>query len=70
VGIGSAVLATLIGWARGTGIVTKTNLSVRTVNGRAIRLYQRAGFEIEGTLRREVFLHGRYYDQHWMGLEL
>jgi RimJ/RimL family protein N-acetyltransferase len=69
-GIGGAMLAALIDWARGNGIVTKINLRVRTDNHRAIRLYERAGFAIEGTLHREVFLNGRYFDQFWMGLEL
>lgn len=69
-GIGSLMLDTLIDWARGTRIVKKINLRVRTDNQRAIVLYKRKGFVIEGTIRREVFLDGKYFDHHWMGLEL
>ena len=69
-GIGSLMLDALIEWARETGIVKKINLRVRTDNRRAIRLYESKGFEIEGTSRKEILLNGRYYDHHWMGLEL
>lgn len=69
-GIGSLMLAALIAWARGTRIVNKINLRVRTDNQRAIRLYERQGFVIEGTIRREILLNGSYFDHHWMGLEL
>lgn len=69
-GIGSLMLDALIAWARETRIVEKINLRVRTDNRRAISLYQRKGFVIEGTIRKEVFLNGQYFDYHWMGLEL
>ena len=69
-GIGSLMLDTLIDWARGTGIVKKINLRVRTDNQRAISLYARKGFANEGTIRKEMLLDGRYFDHHWMGLEL
>ena len=69
-GIGSLMLDTLIAWARDTQIVKKINLRVRTDNQRAIRLYERKGFVIEGTIRKEILLDGSYFDHHWMGLEL
>jgi RimJ/RimL family protein N-acetyltransferase len=69
-GIGSAMLDTLLAWARDTQVVRKVNLRVRTDNERAIRLYERKGFVREGTIRKEMLLDGNYYDHHWMGLEL
>ena len=69
-GIGSLMLDTLIEWAKDTGIIRKINLRVRTDNQRAIVLYEGKGFVREGTIRREMFLDGKYYDHHWMGLEL
>ena len=69
-GIGSFMLDTLIDWARGTQIVKKINLRVRTDNERAIALYERKGFVIEGTISKQVFIDGAYFDHHWMGLEL
>lgn len=69
-GIGSFMLDTLIDWAKGTHIVKKINLRVRTDNQRAIVLYKGEGFVIEGTIRKEIFLDGMYFDHYWMGLEL
>lgn len=69
-GIGTLMLETLIDWARNTRIVKKINLRVRTDHHRAILLYERKGFVIEGTIRNEIFLDGKYYDHHWMGLNL
>jgi RimJ/RimL family protein N-acetyltransferase len=69
-GIGSAMLDSLIDWARGTEVVRKLNLRVRTDNDRAISLYKRKGFVTEGTIRKDVLLQGRFFDHYWMGLEL
>jgi len=69
-GIGSLMLDTLIGWARATRIITKINLRVRADNERAIRLYERKGFAREGTLRREMRVDERYFDNYCFGLEL
>ena len=68
-GIGSLMLDTLLAWARDTRIVKKINLHVRTDNQRAIALYKRKGFVVEGMIRKAVFLDGTYHDVHWMGLE-
>jgi RimJ/RimL family protein N-acetyltransferase len=51
-------------------VITKIDLRVRTDNQRAIELYQRKGFTIEGTIRKAIWIDGRYYDHYWMGLEL
>lgn len=69
-GIGSCMLDTFIEWARATQLIIKINLRVRTDNRRAILLYESRGFVREGTIRKEIFLDGQYYDLHWMGLEL
>jgi RimJ/RimL family protein N-acetyltransferase len=68
-GVGSCLLDTLIDWARKSGVVTKLNLRVRTDNHRAIALYQRKGFIVEGTIRRDFLIAGQYFDHFWMGLE-
>jgi RimJ/RimL family protein N-acetyltransferase len=69
-GIGSCMLDTLLAWARATRVITKIDLRVRVDNRRAIRLYESRGFVREGTLRKEIFLDGQYYDLYFMGLEL
>jgi RimJ/RimL family protein N-acetyltransferase len=69
-GVGGWMLDALIDWARAGGILKKINLRVRTDNHSAIRLYERRGFEIEGTIRRDVFVRGEFFHHYWMGLEL
>jgi RimJ/RimL family protein N-acetyltransferase len=66
--IGKHLLRYLIDWAKKTGKVRKINLRVRVDNERAIRLYQRLGFVIEGTLKREFYVGGRFIDSYLMGL--
>ena len=69
-GIGSHLVDALIAWARAGGIITKIDLQVRPDNARAIALYDRKGFEIEGTLRKQMRVDGSDYDLHSMGLDL
>ena len=69
-GVGSTLLEALLEWARQTRIIKKINLRVRADNHRAILLYERKGFVKEGTIRKELFLDGTYYDVDWMGLVL
>jgi len=68
-GIGAALMDAMLAWAPGAG-VTKINLSVRTDNAAAIRLYERKGFVHEGTETRCMRIDGVYVDCHRMGLEL
>ncbi|KXK55526.1 MAG: putative acetyltransferase YhhY [Chlorobi bacterium OLB7] len=67
-GIGGAMLDSLVAWADESGVVTKINLRVRADNERAIRLYNRKGFIHEGTLRNDVQIDGAYHHSHIMGL--
>ena len=69
-GIGSILLDTLIEWARYGGLIKKINLQVLTHNERAISLYRRRGFVLEGTITKDLCVDGVYYDSHCMGLEL
>lgn len=68
-GIGSLMLDTLIEWVTKKEL-KKLNLRVRTDNQRAIALYKRKGFLIEGSISRAIRIDGEYYDHYWMGLEL
>ena len=69
-GIGGLMLDALLDWARDAQVVAKINLRVRTDNQRAIALYLRKGFALEGTIRKAIRIDGTDYDHHWMGLEL
>jgi RimJ/RimL family protein N-acetyltransferase len=41
----------------------KLTLRVFADNQRALRLYQRCGFQVEGVLKEQHFAHGRYLDE-------
>lgn len=69
-GIGNALMTRLVEWARETGIITRIELLVYCRNARAIHLYKKHGFEIEGTRRRAVFQEGQYLDGYTMALLL
>jgi RimJ/RimL family protein N-acetyltransferase len=69
-GIGGLLMDTLICWARKLGVVTKINLRVCTENLRAIALYEKKGFVVEGTVSRDLRVNGVYRDHYFMGLKL
>ncbi len=64
-GIGRRLFAELFTWAGNQGL-TRLELTVMTHNERAVRLYQRMGFEIEGLRRRSLFVNGEYVDEYLM----
>ena len=69
-GVGSALVESLIEWAKSSGIIRKLNLRVRPDNERAVRLYEKFGFVREGVISRDYFFDGQFYDSIFMGLEL
>lgn len=68
-GLGKKLMAYTIDWAR-RNRVEKIVLDVWSTNNRAIRLYKRYGFQIEGRLRRQAILKGNYVDEVFMALFL
>ena len=69
-GVGKRLMARVIKWARGTGIITRIELVVFFRNEVARHLYESFGFEVEGRLRRAVLRDGEYHDNLVMGLLL
>ncbi len=69
-GIATVLIRALIEWAENGGIIKKINLRVRTDNRRAVLLYEKLGFIIEGKIIKELMINQKYYDHYWMGLEL
>jgi len=70
VGLGAALLSRLIEIARNEGL-RRIGLYVVADNKRAIRLYQKFGFKIEGVMRDAYFGDdGKYHDMLVMGLLL
>lgn len=68
-GIGSKLMDELISFARSKDIEIIT-LEVRSDNDRAIRLYEKFGFEKFGTYRQFFKIEGHYHDAEYMNLYL
>jgi putative acetyltransferase len=66
-GIGTALMTTMLDLADNWLNLTRVGLIVFTDNTHAVRLYERLGFTIEGTMRRLAFGAGGWMDAHVMG---
>lgn len=69
VGVGSSLMDFAIDWARRKG-VKKLSLEVFSTNERAISLYRKFGFQVEGVRKAQFFVAGKYVDEVIMGLWL
>ena len=65
-GVGTTLMRTLCEFADGWLNVIRLELTVFTDNERAIKLYRKFGFEIEGTHRAYGLRAGRYVDTYSM----
>lgn len=65
-GIGTALMKALTDIADGWLHVFRLELTVYADNERAIRIYRRFGFEVEGTHRAYALRDGRYVDALFM----
>lgn len=67
-GIGSLLLEVLIEWAAQNKTIEKIGLNVHSNNERAIALYKKMGFEIEGIRKRDLkYGDDQYVDTTVMG---
>jgi len=64
-GVGSALLAEIIRWAPTAGL-SRLELFVMKSNSRAIALYERLGFRVEGHRRRAYMIDGVPVDDELM----
>jgi len=64
-GIGYLLFQEIINFASENN-VKRLELTVITENERAINLYKKLGFEIEGTRKNSTFKDGKYYDEFYM----
>jgi RimJ/RimL family protein N-acetyltransferase len=46
----------------------RIDLGVFAEHEAAVRCYEKAGFKVEGRMREDLFLDGKYRDRLWMGL--
>jgi ribosomal protein S18 acetylase RimI-like enzyme len=68
-GVGRALLEAAVAEARARG-ARRLTLHVLAPNAAARRLYESAGFEVEGVQRGEFLLEGEYVDDVLMALDL
>jgi ribosomal protein S18 acetylase RimI-like enzyme len=61
-GIGSALMEHAIEWAKAKGALRRIELYVFATNAKAIRLYERFGFTIEGRRKGAVRVGDRFVD--------
>lgn len=69
-GIGTELIRQLIDWAKGNGVTTRISLDTRADNVKAVELYMKFGFVVEGYRRNSTLLDGKYYDLYVMGMML
>jgi len=65
-GVGNALMSALLEIADNWLVVTRLELTVFTDNERAIALYRKHGFEVEGTHRHYALRAGAWCDVHSM----
>ena len=65
-GIGKALFEGLEKWAINSGI-TRLELTVMMHNEKAINLYKKMGFEIEGLKKHSLIVDNQYVDEYYMG---
>ena len=66
-GVGAELMRAIIDLADNWLNLTRLELEVYADNEAAIHLYERFGFEVEGTLRQHAFRNGEYIDSKVMG---
>lgn len=66
-GLGSLLMEAVVDWASQSGVIGRLELTVQARNERAIKLYQKFGFEIEGTKKRGAKTkNGEFLDVYLM----
>lgn len=67
-GIGSEACRLMMRYGFETMNLRKIYLAVYESNPYAKKLYEKLGFQLEGTLRKHVAVKGAYYDKYLMGI--
>ena len=67
-GYGTDALEVLINFIFNELNLEKIKLSTYSFNDRAIKCYTKLGFEVEGTLKKEIFRDGKYHDTILMAM--
>ncbi|WNS45110.1 GNAT family N-acetyltransferase [Paenibacillus sp. MMS20-IR301] len=64
-GIGNGLFIEMDRWAKASGIV-RLELTVMIHNERAVALYTRQGFDIEGVKKKSLLVNGEWVDEYYM----
>ena len=64
-GIGKKLFCELDLWAKENNI-SRLELTVICPNSMPKQLYEKNGFEVEGTKRNSIFMNGKYIDEYYM----
>ena len=69
-GVGSVLMQEIIDFCRETGTIRNLCLEVYADNERAVRLYQKFGFAVDGLRKKYLLVNGVYHDEALMRLSL
>jgi RimJ/RimL family protein N-acetyltransferase len=64
-GVGTSLFQTVEKWAD-KHLISRLELTAVTQNIAGIALYQKSGFEIEGTKRNSLIINGEFHDEYYM----
>ena len=67
-GFGSEATSMMIDYTFATLNLNRLQLHVSVENERAVKVYERLGFKVEGTLKQAMFHNNRYIDFHLMAI--
>ena len=67
-GYGTDAIVAMLRWAFAHLNLNRVSLTVFAYNERAIRCYQKCGFQHEGTMRQARYAGGQYHDELVMGV--
>jgi RimJ/RimL family protein N-acetyltransferase len=67
-GIGRELMSRALEWFKNNSSLTRLQLFVRTDNLRAIALYKKYDFLIEGEMRNDTCIDGKYYNVYIMSV--
>ena len=67
-GVGLEAVRTMLRYLFEEKRVHRVTIDPEVANARAIHVYERAGFRLDGVLRHNAFEHGQYVDTHFMSI--
>jgi len=65
-GIAGRLITSVLNELESKPEIVKIDLNVNTKNEAAANLYKKLGFEVVGTLHKEIFVDGEYFDEYEM----